>query len=81
MTFLINREGEKPPVLNWTHHNQRTSSSANNIREIRMVPIEELITYGFNEKFHDLVKADFPERGSYQGDFHNIFGKLPSNGR
>ncbi len=81
MTFLINRLGEKPPALNWTHQDQHASSSSKTIREIKMVPVDELTTYGFTSKFYELVKANFPERGSYKGDFHNIFGELSSDGR
>jgi mutator protein MutT len=81
MTFLINRVGNKPPVLKWTHRDQHTSSTSKEIREINMVDVDELTNYGFTPKFYQLVKADFPERGSYQGDFYNIFGELPSDGR
>jgi mutator protein MutT len=81
MTFLINRVGNKPPALKWTHQDQHTSSSSKTIREINMVDIDKLTNYGFTSKFCQLVKADFPERGSYQANFYNVFGELPSNGR
>ena len=81
MTFLIDRVGEKSDDLNWTHEDQHASSSSKDIREIIMVPIEELTTYGFTPTFYELVKADFPERGSYKGDFSTIFGEPSSNGR
>ena len=81
ITFLIDRVGGKPLSLNWMHKDLNASSSSKTIREISMVPIEKLITFGFSAKFYQLVKANFPERGSYQGDFHTFFGELPPDGR
>lgn len=40
-----------------------------------MVPVEELTTYGFSPKFYELVKLDFPGRGSYKSDFHTFYGE------
>jgi len=81
MTFLIDRVGEKTLSLSWKYKDPRASSSSRKIREINMVPVKKLTTYGFTPKFYQLVKADFPERGSYQGDFHTFFGELPFDGR
>jgi len=80
MTFPVDRVEEKTLSLNWEHKDLHASSSAKTIREISMVPIEKLTTYGFTPQFYQLVKADFPERGSYKGDFHTFFGELPSDG-
>ena len=44
------------------------------LAEVRMVPIDELTGLGFSEKFADLVRAGFPGRGSYRGDFHALYG-------
>lgn len=44
------------------------------LSEVRMVPVDELASLGFSEKFADLVRAGFPGRGSYQGDFHALYG-------
>lgn len=44
------------------------------LSEVRMVPIRELAHYGFSERFARLVREGFPERGSYQGDFHAFYG-------
>lgn len=41
---------------------------------VRMVPISELERYGFSSKFARLVARGFPERGSYQGEFHAFYG-------
>ncbi len=42
--------------------------------EIKLVPINEIQDYGFSQKFYGLLKNNFPERGSYQGDFHHFYG-------
>lgn len=81
ITFLIDNVEEKLLPSNWTHEDPHTSSSSKRIREINMVPIEELTAYGFTNKFYELVKSDFPGRGSYKGDFFNIFGELADDGR
>ncbi|HEY40342.1 MAG TPA: NUDIX hydrolase [Dehalococcoidia bacterium] len=80
ITFLINRVGEKALSPNWKHKDLHASSSSKPIREISMVPIEELTAYGFSLKFYQLVNADFPERGSYKGDFNAFFGELAPDG-
>ncbi len=79
MTFLIDRVGEEILSPNWKHKDLHASSSSKTIREICMVPVDELTTYGFSPEFYQLVKADFPERGSYKGDFNTFFGELPSD--
>ena len=45
------------------------------IGEIKMIPIDKLPEYGFSQKFYRLVKDNFPDRGSYQGDFHTFYGE------
>jgi mutator protein MutT len=75
MTFLIERTGEKPGQYKWTHGEPHASRSSKEIREVNMVPIDELTKYGFTPKFYELVKAGFPGRGSYKGDFNTIFGE------
>lgn len=44
------------------------------IAAVTMAPICELGAYGFSERFVDLVRRGFPDRGSYQGDFHAFYG-------
>ena len=77
ITFLIDRVGSKPQESNWTHKNRHASSSSKTVREIEMVPVNELTSRGFSYTFQQLVEAGFPERGSYKGDFHTFFGELP----
>lgn len=46
-----------------------------------MVPIAELPRYGMSQRFASLAAAGFPDRGSYQGDFHVFYrGELPQQG-
>jgi ADP-ribose pyrophosphatase YjhB (NUDIX family) len=42
--------------------------------KIKMVSIEDILGYGFSDKFLYLIKNGFPKRGSYQGDFHTFYG-------
>lgn len=44
------------------------------LAEVRMVPVDELGAYGFDEKFVALVRNGFPHKGSYAGDFHALYG-------
>jgi mutator protein MutT len=81
MTFLLERTGEKPGGFEWTHQDQHTSKSSRTLREIRMVPINEITSYGFSSTFYQLVKNNFPGRGSYQGDFDTFYGESSANGR
>lgn len=44
------------------------------LADVRMVPISELGAYGFDEKFIALVEGGFPNKGSYGGNFHALYG-------
>jgi hypothetical protein len=44
----------------------------NPIHDVKMVPIEELTSYHFSEKFMNLVKDNFPDAGSYSGPKSSI---------
>jgi mutator protein MutT len=69
ISFLVERIGKKPLVSNWTHKDVKE------IRDVMMIPIDELTKYGFSQKFYQLVKKNFPNRGTYQGDFHKFYGE------
>lgn len=65
ITFLVSRtDGELTLPTN--------EYDANPIHDVRFVPIDELTDYGFSESFIQLIKQDFPNRGSYAGDKKNI---------
>lgn len=75
MTFLIDRLGRSELPLEWKHTDPYPSSSSGEIREIKMVPLDELDKYGFSSVFCKLIEDDFPGRGSYKGDFHEFYGE------
>ena len=81
MTFLLERTGKKPDKYEWTHQDPYPSKSAKALREIRMVPIDELASCGFSAKFRKLVEDNFPGRGSYQGNFDTFYGEISTHGR
>jgi ADP-ribose pyrophosphatase YjhB (NUDIX family) len=81
MTFLLERTGEKPDGFEWTHQESHTSKSSGALREIRMVPIDELASCGFSKTFCKLVENNFPGRGSYQGNFDKFYGEVSIHGR
>jgi len=75
MTFLVERIGDLPIEFTWNHIDGCSSNTSGRVREIRMVPVDELTEYGFSSTFTRLVKTNFPERG-YKGDFEKFYGKL-----
>jgi mutator protein MutT len=75
ISFLIERAGNNPGALEWTHVDPRPSKTSSELREIKMVPINELTDYGFTPTFQQLVEDGFPGKGSYKGDYYNLFGE------
>jgi mutator protein MutT len=67
ISFLVERLGKKLKVMDWKHQDEKM------VREVKMVPLEELTRYGFSKKFYELVKMNFPGCGTYQGDFHKFY--------
>ena len=65
VTFLLDREGG---VLTLPDN----AKDENPIHDVQFVPIGQLTAYGFSEKFVDLVRRGFPNKGSYMGDKENI---------
>ena len=66
MTFLIERVGGK------LQRGYEPESGANIIKDVKMVSLDELQNYGFSSIFYELAKSNFPNRGTYKGDVHNI---------
>lgn len=60
ITFLVDEEGG---VLGKITEGVDT----NKIRGVSFVPIEELVSHGFSEKFVQFVRDGFPAKGSYMG--------------
>ena len=44
------------------------------IKELAMVPVDHLPDYGFPPAFSELIRLNFPDRGSYKGDFRDFYG-------
>jgi ADP-ribose pyrophosphatase YjhB (NUDIX family) len=74
MTFLVSNGGTGPLPMEWTHLDPSPTASGGRVREVRMVPIGELETYGFGPAFPRLVRDGFPGRGAYKGMFERFYG-------
>ena len=66
LTFLMTRKG------GLLKRGYEPEPGANQIRDVRMVPLGELPGYGFAPTFYELALSGFPDRGSYKGDVSNI---------
>lgn len=65
ITFLLRRVGGKI-VLPTNEFDE------NPIHDVQFVSVEELVRYGFSEKFIEVIKKGFPNAGNYVGDKANI---------
>jgi ADP-ribose pyrophosphatase YjhB (NUDIX family) len=70
-----------PPVVHITFLLEKISGvltlpsneyESTHIHDVKMVPIRDLASYGFFEKFIEIVENGFPEAGSYKGHKRNI---------
>jgi ADP-ribose pyrophosphatase YjhB (NUDIX family) len=77
ISFLLERTNGKPDGFEWTHEDPAPSKTAGKIREIRMVLFDELPACGFSPTTCQLITSGFPNKGSYQGDFHTFYGEEP----
>ena len=69
MTFLVERIGGR------IRNGQELKMEEERIKEIEMVPLSKLQDYGFSSRFCSLVESNFPDRGTYQGDFKEFYGE------
>ncbi len=79
VSFAVSRlgGGVQPP----TREDRRASGvgetgdarTTDGIVDVRMVPASQLKSYGFSHRVVDLIERGFPERGSYQGEFHSFY--------
>ncbi len=74
--LLVEPVRETPLPLEWTHEDLAFSGPANKLREIRMVPLSDLMSCGFPLKFQQTAITGFPDKGSYIGDFDEFFGEV-----
>jgi ADP-ribose pyrophosphatase YjhB (NUDIX family) len=81
ISFLVEHTGKKTMELEWSHDDPQPTKTATKIREIKMVPVDELPSYGFSPRYCQLLKDNFPGRGSYQGDYYTFYGETPPDGR
>ena len=81
LLFVCDYPEEDPPVLHITFlvgniggelRLPDNEYDENPIRDVKMIPVDELSNYGFSDKFRDIVKSDFPDSGSYKGHKRNI---------
>ena len=66
LTFLMEKKGG---VLTIGHEPELNS---NPIKGVKLVPINQLVDYGFSIKFQELVISGFPDKGVYKGSITNI---------
>ena len=75
MTFLVERINNKTLPLEWKHEDPFFSEACDVAREVKIVPISEMKTYGFPPKYCRLAQDNFPGRGSYQGSYFTFYGE------
>ncbi|MFB9278769.1 NUDIX hydrolase [Cohnella cellulosilytica] len=65
ITFLLEKAGGEVRLPS-------NEFDLNPISAVEMVPIQELVAYGFSKKFMTIIQQGFPESGSYKGLKSNI---------
>ena len=75
MVFLVERSETGNLPDEWTHLDPAPSASADELRQVRLVPVADLEDYGFSAAFPKMVRENFPGRGSYQGDFFSFYAE------
>ncbi|MDO8688026.1 MAG: NUDIX hydrolase [Dehalococcoidales bacterium] len=59
VTFLVSRKGGS------LGSGRGKEFATGKIKQVKMVPLDELKTYGFSDNFCEKVKANFQDRGTY----------------
>ncbi|MEC0259668.1 NUDIX hydrolase [Paenibacillus lautus] len=81
LLYLCDKPDSSPSLLHITFLLERLEGEIrlpsnefdlNPIGDVVLVPIADLASHGFSEKFTTIVKRGFPESGSYQGLKRNI---------
>jgi ADP-ribose pyrophosphatase YjhB (NUDIX family) len=81
LLYLCDKPDSSPSLLHITFLLERLEGEIrlpsnefdlNPIGDVVLVPIADLASHGFSEKFSTIVKRGFPESGSYQGRKSNI---------
>jgi ADP-ribose pyrophosphatase YjhB (NUDIX family) len=68
ITFLLRRTGGT--LL--TEEELRAKKET--VRKAEMVPLDQVEAYGMTSRWRQLAESDFPERGSYRGDYVKFYG-------
>jgi ADP-ribose pyrophosphatase YjhB (NUDIX family) len=76
MTFLVTRTGAKPDGYAWIYDDPQPIKTAGKTREVKMVPLDEITQLGFTSVFLEMIKDNFPGRGSYRGDYYTFYGEM-----
>ena len=81
LLYLCEKPEEDPPLLHITFLLERVGGDIrlpsnehddNPISDVKMIPIDDLTSYGFSARFVNIVKNRFPDAGSYKGHKRNI---------
>ena len=81
LLYICDKTDVNPPVIHITFLVKKAGGEitlptnefeSTPIYDVKMVKIDNLTEYGFSEKFVDIVKDGFPQKGSYKGDKGNI---------
>ncbi len=76
LLYVCEKPDAIPPLLHITFKLERAGGEIklptnefdeNPIHDVKMVDINDLQDYGFSEKFMNIIKAGFPDSGSYKG--------------
>ena len=81
LLYVCEKTNEEPPLIHLSFLVKRISGEItlpsnkfdeNMISDVRFFEYRELARIGFTNKFIDILKSDFPLKGSYAGDKKNI---------
>lgn len=81
LLYVCEKTNEEPPLIHLSFLVKRISGEItlpsnqfdeNMISDVRFFEYRELARIGFTNKFIDILKSDFPLKGSYVGDKKNI---------
>ena len=81
LLYVCDKPDGNPPLIHITFLMQKITGELalpsnkfdeNPIHDVKMILINDLPAYGFSERFMEIVRNNFPEAGSYQGDKSSI---------
>ena len=81
LLYICDKPEISPPLLHLTFLLKKVKGvlrlpsneyDSNPISDIKMVKIEDIVAYGFTERFKEIVKNSFPNSGNYVGHKSSI---------